>query len=156
MASVRERLLGLPLNIVPADQELAKMAGELKLVRTHFVNCLPWDVVGGLFCRSSGESGRPRYTPESPSSIRWSEKSKSFAYSSYLRLLTDTQYAHGPSDPDPTGTHRREVLERAPTAEPIANLSTSVNSASQCMLLPKSQPRHSRVTTAQNRLLLLW
>ena len=30
---VRARLLGLPLNIVPADQELSELAGELKVVK---------------------------------------------------------------------------------------------------------------------------
>jgi PIN domain len=30
---VRARLLGLPLNIVPADQELSELAGELKMVK---------------------------------------------------------------------------------------------------------------------------
>ena len=30
---VRARLLGLPLNIVPAEQELSELAGELKAVK---------------------------------------------------------------------------------------------------------------------------
>jgi predicted nucleic acid-binding protein len=30
---VRARLLGLPLNIVPADQEFSELAGELKVVK---------------------------------------------------------------------------------------------------------------------------
>jgi uncharacterized protein len=30
---VRARLVGLPLNIVPADQELSELAGELKVVK---------------------------------------------------------------------------------------------------------------------------
>ena len=30
---VRARLLGLPLNIVPADQELSELAGELKVMK---------------------------------------------------------------------------------------------------------------------------
>jgi predicted nucleic acid-binding protein len=30
---VRARLLGLPLNIVPADKELSELAGELKVVK---------------------------------------------------------------------------------------------------------------------------
>ena len=30
---VRARLLGLPLNIVPADQELSELAGDLKVVK---------------------------------------------------------------------------------------------------------------------------
>jgi hypothetical protein len=33
MASKPSVLLGLPLNIVPADQELSELAGELKAVK---------------------------------------------------------------------------------------------------------------------------
>ena len=37
---VRPRLLGLPLNIVPADQELSELAGELKVVKKmSFADC---------------------------------------------------------------------------------------------------------------------
>jgi predicted nucleic acid-binding protein len=36
---VRARLLGLPLNIVPADQELSELAGELKVKKMSLADC---------------------------------------------------------------------------------------------------------------------
>ena len=38
---VRARLLGLPLNIVPADQELSELAGELKAKKMSLAVVLP-------------------------------------------------------------------------------------------------------------------
>jgi PIN domain nuclease of toxin-antitoxin system len=46
---VRARLLGLPLNIVPADQELSELASELKLMK----RCL-----GRIVLRRTGEAGK--------------------------------------------------------------------------------------------------
>jgi predicted nucleic acid-binding protein len=36
---VRARLLGLPFNIVPADQELSELAGELKVKKMSLADC---------------------------------------------------------------------------------------------------------------------
>jgi predicted nucleic acid-binding protein len=64
---VRARLLGLPLNIVPAGQELSELAGELKAMKKmSLADC---------FAATLGKREKAELytTPEIPSSRRWRE-----------------------------------------------------------------------------------
>ena len=108
---VRARLLGLPLDIVPADQELSELASELKLMK----RCL-----GRIVLPRTGEAGKAE--PQEAPITNY------FDFS--LHLLVYKQIRNTQSRPPDfaTGTYRRQVLERAALAEPTATLSTCVNS----------------------------
>jgi hypothetical protein len=74
-------------------QELSEQAGELKAVKKiSLANC---------FAAALAKVEKGKYTPEIPSSRRWSEKSKFLVIALLAALKKDAIRNHYPSDFDP-------------------------------------------------------
>ena len=75
---VRARLLGLPLNIVPADQELSELAVELKVVKKmSLADC---------FAAAPAKREKAEIYTGDPEFKTVEREVKSFGYRSFLQL----------------------------------------------------------------------